>query len=213
MGRIRVALEERFFGALDARFSSAALAWRRRYWWQDDPAPQRAGIWRYNSVLPLCSARGRALRSCGSRGRTAASTTNGYPCRRCARGHQRPARCPISICTVLCSACRSRSGQRLRRFRRVGPICAHHYRIWRTGKHGSGETSTQDRACLVRQCGTPKGRRTVDRLAALLPLLNIDATFVSLQKDVRPTDAAVLDQRGDMLQFGGALGDFADTAD
>ena len=53
--------------------------------------------------------------------------------------------------------------------------------------------------------------RSID-LRALLPLLNIDATFVSLQKDVRPTDAAVLDQRGDMLQFGGALGDFADTA-
>jgi tetratricopeptide (TPR) repeat protein len=49
-------------------------------------------------------------------------------------------------------------------------------------------------------------------LAALLPLLNIDATFVSLQKDVRPADAAVLDQCGDMLHFGDAIGDFADTA-
>lgn len=49
-------------------------------------------------------------------------------------------------------------------------------------------------------------------LAALLPLLNIDAAFVSLQKDVRPAEAAVLDQCGDMLHFGDTISDFADTA-
>jgi Glycosyltransferase family 9 (heptosyltransferase) len=49
-------------------------------------------------------------------------------------------------------------------------------------------------------------------LRALLPLLAIDATFVSLQKDVRPDDAALLNERRDLLHFGDALADFSDTA-
>ena len=49
-------------------------------------------------------------------------------------------------------------------------------------------------------------------LRKLLPLLNVDATFVSLHRDVRPDDMAVLEERDDILHFGEALGDFADTA-
>ena len=49
-------------------------------------------------------------------------------------------------------------------------------------------------------------------LGALLPLLDIDATFVSLQKDVRTEDATVLKERSDLLHFGDALKDFSDTA-
>jgi hypothetical protein len=49
-------------------------------------------------------------------------------------------------------------------------------------------------------------------LGALLPLLDIDATFVSLQKDVRPADAKVLNERSDLLHFGDEIRDFADTA-
>lgn len=49
------------------------------------------------------------------------------------------------------------------------------------------------------------------RLADLLPLFGIDATFVSLQKDVRAGDAEVLGNC-DMLQFGEELTDFSDTA-
>ncbi|HET7910676.1 MAG TPA: glycosyltransferase family 9 protein, partial [Pseudolabrys sp.] len=63
--------------------------------------------------------------------------------------------------------------------------------------------------------GSPAHERDAFRsinLCALLPLLNIDATFVSLQKDVRPADAAVLDQCGDVLLFASALNDFSDTA-
>ncbi|MFN3658354.1 MAG: tetratricopeptide repeat protein [Pseudolabrys sp.] len=63
--------------------------------------------------------------------------------------------------------------------------------------------------------GNPAHQRDQDRsiaLRALLPLIETDAAFVSLQKDVRPADAAVLAQRGDILQVGEALGDFADTA-
>jgi tetratricopeptide (TPR) repeat protein len=48
-------------------------------------------------------------------------------------------------------------------------------------------------------------------LEKLLPLLDVDADFVSLQKAVRPGDDALLDAR-DILRVGDALGDFADTA-
>jgi Tfp pilus assembly protein PilF len=49
-------------------------------------------------------------------------------------------------------------------------------------------------------------------LRSLLALLDIEATFVSLQKDVRTDDAAVLKERDDILEFGDALKDFSDTA-
>jgi len=49
-------------------------------------------------------------------------------------------------------------------------------------------------------------------LRSLLPLLDIDATFVSLQRDVRADDVAVLKDRSDLLHFGDALRNFSDTA-
>ena len=45
-----------------------------------------------------------------------------------------------------------------------------------------------------------------------MPLLDVDAAFVSLQTDVRPQDAAILKDRKDILQFGDHLTDFAETA-
>jgi hypothetical protein len=63
--------------------------------------------------------------------------------------------------------------------------------------------------------GNPRHERDNDRsmsLAALLPLLDADATFVSLQKEPRPGDAALLAERSDILRFGEKTGDFADTA-
>ena len=48
-------------------------------------------------------------------------------------------------------------------------------------------------------------------LRDLLPLLDIDATFVSLQKEVRPGDAETL-ARCNVLRFDQELGDFSDTA-
>ncbi len=50
------------------------------------------------------------------------------------------------------------------------------------------------------------------RLADYVPLLDLDATFVSLHQEVRPDDAAVLSARPDILHFGDALKDFTDTA-
>ena len=49
-------------------------------------------------------------------------------------------------------------------------------------------------------------------LRSLLPLLNFDATFVSLQKDVRIDDVTVLQDQRDLLHFGDALENFSDTA-
>ena len=46
----------------------------------------------------------------------------------------------------------------------------------------------------------------------MLPLLDIDASFVSLQKDVRATDAELLQTRSDLRHFGDELKNFADTA-
>jgi tetratricopeptide (TPR) repeat protein len=47
---------------------------------------------------------------------------------------------------------------------------------------------------------------------ALLPLLDVDATFVSLQKEVRDADMEVLRTDRRILDLGGSLGDFSDTA-
>jgi tetratricopeptide (TPR) repeat protein len=50
-------------------------------------------------------------------------------------------------------------------------------------------------------------------LAAFLPILaDLDATFVSVQRDLREADADVLRQRPDIVHFGEDLKDFADTA-
>jgi tetratricopeptide (TPR) repeat protein len=49
-------------------------------------------------------------------------------------------------------------------------------------------------------------------LRALSPLLDCGATFVSLQKDVRPDDAATLRERTDIVDLTASLADFSDTA-
>jgi Tfp pilus assembly protein PilF len=49
-------------------------------------------------------------------------------------------------------------------------------------------------------------------LESLLPLLDVQAQFVSLQKDLRPGDHAVLRERNDILHLGAELQNFADTA-
>jgi hypothetical protein len=63
--------------------------------------------------------------------------------------------------------------------------------------------------------GNPTHKNDQNRsisLRSLLPLLDIEATFVSLQKDIRHDDAAVLKEHSDILQFGDALKNFSDTA-
>jgi tetratricopeptide (TPR) repeat protein len=49
-------------------------------------------------------------------------------------------------------------------------------------------------------------------LESLLPLLDVKAQFVSLQKDVRACDEALLRERNDILQVGAELRSFVDTA-
>ena len=63
--------------------------------------------------------------------------------------------------------------------------------------------------------GSPTHKNDSNRsipLASLLSLLDMDATFVSLQKDVKPEDALILSERTDLLHFGDDLQDFSDTA-
>jgi len=50
------------------------------------------------------------------------------------------------------------------------------------------------------------------KLSALLPLLDSDADFVSLQRDVRADDVAVLNDRKRLIHFGDELTNFTDTA-
>jgi tetratricopeptide (TPR) repeat protein len=49
-------------------------------------------------------------------------------------------------------------------------------------------------------------------LAALRPLLLLDAEFISLQKDIADSDRSVLDRAPQLLQLGESLDDFSDTA-
>jgi hypothetical protein len=49
------------------------------------------------------------------------------------------------------------------------------------------------------------------RLRDLVPLLDIEASFVSLQKELRSSELETLESCN-MLQFGKDLGDFSDTA-
>jgi tetratricopeptide (TPR) repeat protein len=48
--------------------------------------------------------------------------------------------------------------------------------------------------------------------STLMPLLDVPATFFSLQKDVRPADAAALAGRQEIIQLAGEFADFSDTA-
>ena len=65
-------------------------------------------------------------------------------------------------------------------------------------------------------CGNPNhdnDRQRSIALNAMLPLLaGIDATFVSLQRDLRPGDADLLQDCPDLVHFGEELKDFAETA-
>jgi hypothetical protein len=49
-------------------------------------------------------------------------------------------------------------------------------------------------------------------LETLLPLLKVEAQFISLQKDVRSADQAVLREHTEILDLGSELGSFAETA-
>jgi tetratricopeptide (TPR) repeat protein len=63
--------------------------------------------------------------------------------------------------------------------------------------------------------GNPKHGNDHNRslpLRALSRLLDVDATFVSLQKDPRPSDQAVLLERTDIVDLTGHLTDFVETA-
>jgi tetratricopeptide (TPR) repeat protein len=92
----------------------------------------------------------------------------------------------------------------------VLPTPADRRQIWedRLGHHG------KLRVGLV-WSGNPKHRNDHNRsipLRTLCRILDVDATFVSLQKDARPDDAAVLRERTDIIDMTADLTDFSETA-
>jgi Glycosyltransferase family 9 (heptosyltransferase) len=63
--------------------------------------------------------------------------------------------------------------------------------------------------------GNPKHFNDHNRsipLKLLVPLLDADATFISLQKDPRASDTAILRERSDIIDLTSGLADFAETA-
>jgi tetratricopeptide (TPR) repeat protein len=80
-----------------------------------------------------------------------------------------------------------------------------------------GERPAGKRACRIgiAWAGNPNHKRDQIRsidLGAVLPLLECGATIVSVQKDIRPADAAVLGAHPDIRLFADDLADFSDTA-
>jgi len=63
--------------------------------------------------------------------------------------------------------------------------------------------------------GSPAHANDLDRsipLQTLSRILDVDATFISLQKDPRPADKAILEQRADIVDLTADLTDFIETA-
>jgi len=60
--------------------------------------------------------------------------------------------------------------------------------------------------------GHPNDRERSIALQSLTTLLDVDATFVSLQKDPRPDDGDLLLERTEIIDFTAQLTDFAETA-
>ena len=63
--------------------------------------------------------------------------------------------------------------------------------------------------------GNPKQGNDRNRsmpFTTLVPRLDLDATFVSLQKEVRPQDEALVSSRTEMIDFTAELTDFVETA-
>ena len=89
------------------------------------------------------------------------------------------------------------------------PICVRQNGRCKDGTFGSGP-KRRPRIGLA-WAGNPKHVRDRERsigLRDLLPLLDVDATFVGLQKDVRAGDAEMLEKNRDILQLWPQLGIF-----
>ena len=134
---------------------------------------------------------------------------------RCALPAAKPApRCPTSICTARCPACRSRSERGSRRFRRdLLSAAASRSTLCRPGRPGSAPHDKL-RVGLV-WSGNPAHGNDRNRsmpLRMLSPILDLDATFVSLQKDPRPDDQACCASSPRSSISPRDLTDFAETA-
>ena len=184
---------------------------------QDRAAAQRAGLRRQHPVLPLCTGAGRAWRARDPGGGSATATVDDdacdAPCRR-HRGDRQRLGCPC-VRRLLPAA---QPAARLRHAARHGAV-GHalsaragrgHRRLERTARPTSAGRALVSPGRATRSTRTtPSGRSRSKRYCRSSEL---DASFVSVQKDVRAADAGVLAGHSGIPQVGEHLKDFADTA-
>ena len=211
LGAIRGALERQPVRAATAQLRGAAVARRRAAGRQNHPAARRAGFRRYAAVRALCRR---------------ASRRWAPPC--CWRSSRR--------CRYLLAATPGISGifaggEPLPRFDVAVPADELAARLRHRARHDPGRCFLCDAAAPI---ASRAGRRAFDALGAprvglvwagrpthlndrnrsipltrLLPLLADPHTvFVSLQRDIRPEDAAVLQAHPQIVDLGAELSDF-----
>src|SRR4029077_6779282 len=120
--------------------------------------------------------------------------------------------CPPLICTARLAPCRWSSVRASTPFRQRFPICR---RLRRAAFEPGAIACDHDRlkVGLVRS-GSPTHPNDHNRslpLRTLSRILDVDATFISLQKDRRPDDKAELGKTG-IIDWTAEFNDFADTA-
>jgi hypothetical protein len=205
-----MASEGQIAGEHLTRFRSAAVVWARRYRGQDNSSPRGARFRRHHPVLPLRSAgRGARVVLEALPPLVELMTTLSGTSQIVRKDDPLPEydiHCPLlslplafgtRLATIPSAVpyLRASSQDMTHWDSRLGP--RHRPRI---GLAWSGEPTH------------PNDRDRSVPLRSLLSLLDINATFVSLQEDVRAADATALQARSDLLHLGHALKNFADTA-
>ena len=155
-------------------------------------------------------------------GRARASSRSMRRCSRCFRGIDGVAQClpktrrraaRRSTFIVRCRACRSPLPRGSRPSRPRRPICRAPERTrCGPGRQRLGAQTAAGRPGLVRQSGAHQRPQPLDAVRLLAPLLDLDATFVSLQKDPRPADRALLERTRRSSISPPISTDFAETA-
>ena len=183
----------------------AEMARRRRHRRQDHPDLHGRRTGGRDPVRALRAGGGGARRACDPAGAARRLSVVGKTPRRRAMpavlGSR--ARCRRSTCTARCPACRSPSRRGSRPFRPplsyLPPPPQARVQAWqdRLGPHD------KLRIGLV-WAGNPDHKNDHNRstsLRMLSRLLDLDATFVSLQKDPRPEDQATLREHPDIIDL------------
>ena len=193
----------------------AALARRISAGAQDHSAACRAGTRRYHPVRALCAASGRARRQCRARSAARIEVADGASRRR--RGGDRARRDAAAVRRAL-SARQPAAGAQdraWRRCRRQFPILRPTMPILPNGRRGSARCPRPRIA--IAWSGNASHDNDRNRSIAFRPpgaaVRSVpNASFISIQRDVRSEDAAALAAAARVTHVGGELEDFTDTA-